>query len=60
VTNRSDIGVAQGYLEEANVNPVLQMTQMITVSRTFEYVTQLMRDGESSIGDAIKSLGGAR
>lgn len=60
VTNRSDIGVAQGYLEEANVNPVLQMTQMITVSRTFEYVTQLMRDGESSIGDAIKGLGGAR
>jgi flagellar basal-body rod protein FlgF len=60
VVNRADVGVMQGFIEEANVNPVLQMTQMITVSRTFEYVTQLMRDGESSIGDAIKTLGGAR
>jgi flagellar basal-body rod protein FlgF len=60
VVNRADVGVLQGFVEEANVNPVLQMTQMITVSRTFEYVTQLMRDGESSIGDAIKTLGGAR
>jgi len=60
VVNRSDVGVMQGFVEEANVNPILQMTQMITVSRTFEYVTQLMRDGETSLGDAIKSLGGAR
>lgn len=60
VVDRADIGVVQGYVEEANVNPVLQMTQMISVSRTFEYVTQLMRDGETSIGDAIKTLGGAK
>lgn len=60
VVNRTDVGVMQGFVEEANVNPILQMTQMITVSRTFEYVTQLMRDGETSLGDAIKALGGAR
>ena len=60
VVNRSDVGVMQGFVEEANVNPILQMTQMITVSRTFEHVTQLMRDGEASLSDAIKTLGGAR
>ena len=60
VINNSDVGVMQGFIEEANVNPILQMTQMITVSRTFEYVTQLMRDGESSISDAIKTVGGAK
>jgi flagellar basal-body rod protein FlgF len=60
VVNRADVGVMQGFVEESNVNPILQMTQMINVSRTFEYVTQLMRDGEASIGDAIKTLGGAR
>jgi flagellar basal-body rod protein FlgF len=60
VVNRSDVGVMQGFVEEANVNPILQMTQMITVSRTFEHVTQLMRDGEASFSDAIKTLGGAR
>jgi len=60
VANRSDIGVVQGFIEEANVNPILQMTQMITVSRTFDYVSQLMRGSESSLGDAIKTLGGAK
>lgn len=60
VVDRADVGVLQGFVEEANVNPILQMTQMITVSRTFEYVTQLMRDGETSLGDAVKTLGGAK
>jgi flagellar basal-body rod protein FlgF len=60
VVGRSDIGVMQGFIEEANVNPILQMTQMITVSRTFEYVSQLMRSSENSMGDAIKTLGGAK
>lgn len=60
VVNRIDAGVVQGFVEESNVNPVLSMTQMMTISRTFDYVTQLMRDGEASIGDAIKTLGGAK
>lgn len=60
VVNRMDAGVKQGFVEQSNVNPIKQMTQMITVSRTFEYVTQLMRDGETSLSEAIKTLGGSR
>jgi flagellar basal-body rod protein FlgF len=59
VVDRAGAGVVQGFLEQANVNPIEQMTQMITVSRAFENVTQLMRDSESSMSDAIKTLGGA-
>jgi flagellar basal-body rod protein FlgF len=60
VVDRIDAGVVQGFVEQANVNPVQQMTQMISVSRNFEYVTQLMRNSESSLSDAIKTLGGAK
>ena len=60
VVDRADAGVVQGYVEQANINPIQQMTQMITVSRAFENVTQLMRDSETSMSDAIKTLGGAR
>lgn len=60
VVDRTGAGVVQGYLEQANINPIQQMTQMITVSRAFEQVTQLMRDSETSLADAIKTLGGAR
>jgi flagellar basal-body rod protein FlgF len=60
VVDRTGAGVVQGYLEQANINPIQQMTNMITVSRAFEQVTQLMRDSETSLSDAIKTLGGAR
>ena len=60
VIDRIDVGVVQGFVEQSNVNPILQMTQMITVSRNFEYITQLMREGESSLTDAIKTVGGVR
>lgn len=60
VVNDSNIGVLQGFVEEANVNPILQMTQMINISRNFDYVSQLMRNSEGSMNDAIKTLGGAK
>ena len=52
------VGVAQGFLEESNVNPILEMTRLIMVQRAFENTAALIRDSESSMGDAIKTLGG--
>lgn len=57
VTDRSDIGVAQGFLEESNVNPVLEMTRLIMVQRAFENTAALMRQTDASTDDAIKTLG---
>lgn len=59
VVDRAGAGVVQGFVEQGNVNPIQEMTQLITVSRAFENVTQLMRDSETSMADAIKTLGGA-
>ena len=36
VVDRIDAGVAQGFLEESNVNPVLEITRLIMVQRAFE------------------------
>jgi len=57
VTDRSGVGVAQGFLEESNVNPVLEMTRLIQVQRAFENTAALMRQTDSSTDDAIKTLG---
>ncbi|MDX8528366.1 flagellar basal-body rod protein FlgF [Mesorhizobium sp. MSK_1335] len=57
VTDRSDVGIAQGFLEESNVNPVLEMTRLIQVQRAFENTAALMRQTDSSTDDAIKTLG---
>ncbi|TRC98841.1 flagellar basal-body rod protein FlgF [Mesorhizobium sp. WSM4303] len=57
VTDRSDLGVAQGFVEESNVNPVLEMTRLIMVQRAFENTAALMRQTDASTDDAIKTLG---
>ncbi|MET3518684.1 MULTISPECIES: flagellar basal-body rod protein FlgF [unclassified Mesorhizobium] len=57
VTDRSDVGVAQGFLEESNVNPVQEMTRLIMVQRAFENTAALMRQTDSTTDDAIKTLG---
>ncbi|BCG93089.1 flagellar basal-body rod protein FlgF [Mesorhizobium sp. 131-2-1] len=57
VTDRSDVGVAQGFLEESNVNPVLEMTRLIMVQRAFENTAALIRQTDTTTDDAIKTLG---
>ncbi|TCQ11940.1 flagellar basal-body rod protein FlgF [Rhizobium sp. PP-F2F-G36] len=60
VVDRMDVGVMQGYVEESNVNPVQEMSQLITVSRAFESIASLLRDSETSLDEAIKTLGGSK
>ena len=57
IVDRLDAGVAQGFLEESNVNPMLEMTRLIKVQRAFENAAAMLRSTESSYTDAIKTLG---
>lgn len=58
IADRSDVGVAQGFVEDSNVNPVLEMTRLIQVQRAFDQVSALMRDSEGTLDEAIRTLGG--
>lgn len=51
-------GVVQGFTEKSNVNPVLEMTHLIAVQRSFEAVSNVIRDSETSLQDAIRALSG--
>ena len=53
----SQVGVAQGYVEGANVNPMLEMSQLIMASRTFEAVSSSINQSSDSLDEAIKALG---
>jgi flagellar basal-body rod protein FlgF len=50
-------GVVQGFVERANVNPVLEITRLIGVQRSFEAITASVSESEASLRDAIKTLG---
>ena len=52
-------GIVQGAVEGANVNPIEEMTKLIQVTRNFDSVANEVTQTESSVTDAIKSLGSA-
>jgi len=53
-------GLLQGYLEESNVNPVAEMSNLIMVSRAFENASAMMRATEDVFKEAIRTLGSGR
>jgi flagellar basal-body rod protein FlgF len=50
-------GVEQGFLEQSNVDPMREMAKLITLQRTFEDTASLVRKSETTLDDAIKTLG---
>lgn len=57
VVDFTKAGMQQGYIERANINPVLEISRLIMVSRAFEAVTASLKDSENSQADAIRTLG---
>jgi flagellar basal-body rod protein FlgF len=49
-------GLLQGFVEGSNVNPIEEMTKLITVTRGFDGVNSEVSQTESSLQDAIKTL----
>jgi flagellar basal-body rod protein FlgF len=50
-------GVRQGYVERSNVQPVAEMTRLITLQRTFNALWASMEDTEGALRQAIRTLG---
>jgi flagellar basal-body rod protein FlgF len=57
-TSRPPVGmrVAGGFIEGSNVNPVSELTQMISISRTYESVGQMLSNADQMRGGAIDKL----
>ncbi len=50
-------GVVQGYVENSNVNSVLELSKLIEVQHNLDSVTESNQTADSSLQEAIKSLG---
>lgn len=57
VEDRVANGVKQGFLEGANVNPVMEMTKLIMISRTFDSAAAAVQQSETTQQQAIRELG---
>ncbi|MGB0697699.1 MAG: flagellar basal-body rod protein FlgF [Rhodospirillaceae bacterium] len=52
--------VQQGMVEKSNVNPMLEMTEMIRVQRAFEATNKLIEDETERQQKALRALSGAQ
>lgn len=57
VQDFSSLGVRQGYVEGSNVDPIMEMTRLIAVQRTFEMAAQAVQQSEDQTSEAIRTLG---
>ncbi len=51
-----EASLQQGFLETSNVNPMAELTKLITAQRFFSGTTTLIEACEASFNDAIKTL----
>ncbi len=59
VINFINNGVAQGHLENANVNPLLEINRLIFAHRTFEQTASAYDTMDNAQRNAVRTLGGA-
>jgi len=52
-------GFVQGFVEGSNVNPVTEMTDLITVTRAFDGLQTSTEESSAALKRAIQVLGGA-
>ena len=53
----TSVGVIQGFIERSNVNPVMEMTRLISVQRSFEALTNAITTTEAAYIEGIRTLG---
>jgi flagellar basal-body rod protein FlgF len=59
-TAATDAKLRQGMLESSNVNPILQITRMIEVSRAYEQTAQMMSSEQDLSRSSVARLGRAQ
>lgn len=53
----SRVGVLQGFMEQANVNPVSEISRLIQIQRSFDSISNSITQSEQTLTTAIKTLG---
>jgi len=57
VVNFNNVSVQQGFLEKSNVDAMMEMTKLITLTRNFEAVSSATDQFQDSLKEAIRKLG---
>ncbi|MCC7253293.1 flagellar basal-body rod protein FlgF [Hyphomicrobium sp.] len=51
------VGIRQGFIEQANVNPVSEISRLIQIQRSFDSISNAMNRSEDTLSSAVRTLG---
>lgn len=57
IVDFSNVNVLQGYVEQSNVNAIMEMSRLIEVSRAFEMLNSFVSERDRTASEAIRTLG---
>ena len=57
VLDFTEAGMVQGFVEGSNVNPILEISKLIEIQHALDSITSANEAGDTSMQDAIKTLG---
>lgn len=53
----SRVGTMQGFMEQANVNPVSEISRLIQIQRSFDSISNTLTKTEETMSSAVRTLG---
>lgn len=56
IVDSPDVGIVQGHVEQSNIDPLREITQLIQLQRTFEEAASLQETSEQSLDKTIQAL----
>ena len=57
ITPDTETEIAQGFVEQSNVQPIVEMTRLMDIQRAYERAAKLMGDSSDLTRQAIKRIG---
>lgn len=51
------VGIMQGFVEQANVNPVSEISRLIQIQRSFDSISNSITRSEETLSSALRTLG---
>lgn len=56
IVDRNDVGVLQGFVENSNVNPIKELTNLITVQRAFDSIAALIKNSDQVVDQTVRAF----
>ena len=53
----NQVGIVQGFIEQSNVNPVMEISRLIQIQRSFDSISNAMTQSEQTLSQAVRTIG---